>query len=279
MLKTLFNTLLLLCLINSIQAQTKPVYYTDYSKIEGGEFQEAEFRFELKNGIMYINDLTYYRKSQYGPLKTDVNEYENGYYYEWFAPALKQNPDLGWEAKGVAIFVYCYTSKGGELIFIERGEYIDDKLFKKTFYTKKGYRLSNPYQSTSIKTKKIESTKPVFSGFHSIENIILSTSLAEMTSNVKMNFKSTENGKVSDDGESITFTYENNAEERALLSYSNSTGEILQITFILNRQKAKSITTKLMSKYYYDSYNEVIKGNSMTFDFRSNGNVGILVVR
>lgn len=151
MLKSLLNIIILVASLNQLNAQSQPVYYTDYTKVEGGKIQDVEHRFELKNGIMYVIDLSNNKTTEFGPLKKLESKFSGGLYFEGYISAIEENPQVNWASKPLELFTYCYTKEGGELLYIEKLEITESANTSKKFYTKSGYnKFTEPIRSNYI---------------------------------------------------------------------------------------------------------------------------------
>lgn len=114
-----------------------------------------------------------------------------------------------------------------------------------------------------------------------VESIILnSTSLAQIMAKINFSFEQKGEKKLSDNGAYVTVQYKNESLITPLVTYTVQ-GEVAQIIFLMPKNNSNSIGKELIRKYGTKTVNgeEVIQRGYLTYDIRSDGDVGILVIK
>mgnify|MGYP001473883922 CR=1 FL=1 len=98
----------------------------------------------------------------------------------------------------------------------------------------------------------------------------------------RINFAFEQKGgkKTSDDGNFVTVQYENDSNVRPIVTYLTN-GETHQIVFLVPKINADEIIKELIMKYGTETVEgvELIIRDNIKYDYRSDGDVGIIVVR
>ena len=114
-----------------------------------------------------------------------------------------------------------------------------------------------------------------------VESIILnSTSLTQIMAKINFSFEQKGEKKLSDNGAYVTVQYKNESLITPLVTYTVQ-GEVAQIIFLMPKNNSNSIGKELIRKYGTKTVNgeEVIQRGYLTYDIRSDGDVGILVIK
>lgn len=263
--------LLLFLNINGIVfSQSISSVKTEYSRIENGNIGKESFTFSLYNSYVYITDNDYNNKSSYGPLYLDDSGYKNGYFYLFYKPDIKADPLSFTRGKELKAYRFLYKSKGGNVLQIDEMEVRNKQVSMKTFYTNEGYQENNlPSDGSNIKTN-----------FNVRDLIINSNSLADLMGRINFSFEQNGEKKISNDGQLVTVKYHNESNVKPLVSY-NKTGKVIQIIFLVPKNDAEKVINELISKYGTKKIyaEEVILRDNMTYDYRVDGEIGIIVIK
>jgi hypothetical protein len=114
-----------------------------------------------------------------------------------------------------------------------------------------------------------------------IESVILnSTSLTQIMARINFSFEQKGEKKRSNDGAFVTVQYKNESLITPLVTYS-SQGDVTQIIFLMPKNNSDSIGKELIKRYGTEYVNgeEVIKRGYLTYDIRSDGDIGIFVIK
>lgn len=114
-----------------------------------------------------------------------------------------------------------------------------------------------------------------------IESVILnSTSLTQIMAKINFSFEQKGEKKRSDDGAYVTVQYKNESLITPLVTYT-SQGDVTQIIFLMPNKNSDSIGMELIRRYGTKviNGNEVIQRGYLTYDIRSDGDVGIFVIK
>jgi hypothetical protein len=114
-----------------------------------------------------------------------------------------------------------------------------------------------------------------------IESVILNTtSLTQIIAKINFSFEQKGEKKRSDDGNYITIQYKNESLITPLVTYT-SNGEVTQIIFLMPKNNSDSIGLELIRRYGTKVINgeEVIQKGYLTYDIRSDGDVGFLIIK
>jgi hypothetical protein len=264
--------ILLLTFYSAVQSQTVPETTTQYSKIENGSIGKEDFTFSLNNGYITIEDKYYNTSTNYGPLTLQETGYsDEGLYYEYYKPDLNSNP-LAFKGREMKAYKFNYDKKGGTLLIINEGRVINNQLRLKFYYTNEGYAKVNGNSSGNNNELKE-------SNFN-IEDVILnSTSLSQIMAKINFSFEQNGEKKKSTDGRYVTVNYKNNSLINPLVTYT-AQGEVTQIIFLMPISNANLIGTQLIIKFGTKVVNgeQVIQRGNLTYDIRSEGQIGTIVI-
>jgi hypothetical protein len=114
-----------------------------------------------------------------------------------------------------------------------------------------------------------------------IESVILnSTSLTQIMAKINFSFEQKGEKKRSDDGAYVTVQYKNESLITPLVTYT-SQGDVTQIIFLMPNKNSDSIGMELIRRYGTKviNGNEVIQRGYLTYDIRSDGDVGIFIIK
>ncbi|RAR74244.1 hypothetical protein [Flavobacterium aciduliphilum] len=114
-----------------------------------------------------------------------------------------------------------------------------------------------------------------------IESVILnSTSLTQIMAKINFSFEQKGEKKRSDDGAYVTVQYKNESLITPLVTYT-SQGEVTQIIFLMPKINSDSIGRELIRRYGTKVINgkEVIQRGYLTYDIRSDGDIGIFIIK
>lgn len=114
-----------------------------------------------------------------------------------------------------------------------------------------------------------------------IESVILNTtSLTQIMTKINFSFEQKGDKKKSDDGNYVTVQYKNESLITPLITYTVN-GEVAQIIFLIPKNNSNSIGKELTRRYGTKTVNgqEVIQRGYLTYDIRSNGDVGVLIIK
>lgn len=132
------------------------------------------------------------------------------------------------------------------------------------------FSFSSYSQSYELKEKKFD-----------IESVILnSTSLTQIMARINFSFEQKGEKKRSNDGAFVTVRYKNESLITPLVTYT-SQGEVTQIIFLMPINNSDSIGRELIKRYGTEYVNgeEVIERGNLTYDIRSDGDIGIFVIK
>jgi hypothetical protein len=243
---------------------------TEYSQIEKETIGKESFTFSLYNSYINITDNDYNSKTNYGPLYLDDSGYKDSYYYLFFKPDIKSDP-LGFSrGKELKAYRFLYKTKGGNVLRIDEMVIRNKQVSVKTFYTNEGYQnINSPSENYEIKAD-----------FDVRDLIINSKSLMDLMGRINFSFEQNGDKKTSDDGQSVTVRYDNESNVTPLVSY-NKTGQAKQIILLVPKNDAEKVIKELLSIYGTKEINgeEVIVRDNLTYDYRVDGDIGIIVIK
>ncbi len=264
--------LLLLCLLfNCIAIYSQNVEFvkTSYSKIEGGEMGKENFTFSLSNGTISINDLDYNTSEKYLYLELKNSGYDDeGHYFLYYSPAKSPSYSAYRSINGLKAYKFYFDKKGGELLIImelkKKGN-SDPKV--KRYFTEKGYN--------SVSENNILETNFDIRGL-----ITESKTLNDLMNRINFSFEQQGDKKTSDDGQFATVKYDNGGTVFPIVTYTK-TGTVQQIIFLIPKTESDNIVKELISKYGTKEINgeELIIRDSLTYDYRVDEEIGILVIK
>ena len=117
-------------------SQYIPSTTTEFSKPENGSIGNEKFTFSLYNSFITIVDNYYNTSKKYGPIFLDETGYDKyGYYSEFYKPDIKSDPFGFTSGKALIAYVFTYTSKGGNILFISEAKINSQQVSRKNFYT------------------------------------------------------------------------------------------------------------------------------------------------
>ncbi len=255
-------------------SQSKPYVETEYSKTENGSIGQENYSFNLRNGTLTIVDKDTSRYDKYGPLAFSESGFNGeGFYYELYKPDIKGNPLAFTRGKELRGYVFIYDKKKGSLLFIDEMKIVNKSKKTKTYYTQDGYEKTN---SSSSKI----SDNVIRADFDIRDVIINSETLSKLMGRINFAFEQNGNKETSDDGNFVTVQYENDSNVRPIVTYLTN-GETHQIVFLVPKYDADNLVKELISKYGTEKIEgeEIIKRENLIYDYRSDGDVGIIVIR
>jgi hypothetical protein len=274
------KTTLLTILVKTIFAfnlysQYLPLTSTYYTESNNSGVGKENMSFSLSNGYIKINDPYYNTEKRYGPLKLSQTGFtDEGFYYEFYKPDLESgNPNLI-NARTFYMYKIAYETKGGAVIYILEGESISNTLYHKFYYTQFGYnkiygKSNNNGAGTALKE----------TNFDVMDVIMSSHSISQIMSKINFAFEQT-NKTLSNDGNTVTITYENNSLINALVAYTKE-GNVKHIVFLMPKENSNEIAKALINRFGLSKVNGedlIIRGN-ITYDYRSDGEVGMIVIK
>ena len=270
LLTTLSNTIFAFNLL----AQYLPITSTCYTESNNSGVGKENMSFSLSNEYIKINDPYYNTEKRYGPLKLSQTGFtDEGFYYELYKPNLESgNPNLI-NARTFYIYKIAYETKGGAVIYILEGESISNTLYHKFFYTQFGYNKiygkSNSGTSNALKE----------TDFDVMDVIMSSNSISQIMSKINFSFEQTKKS-LSNDGNTVTITYENNSLVSPLVAYTKD-GNVKHIIFLMPKENSNEIAKALINKFGINKVNGedlIVRGN-VTYDYRIDGEVGMIVIK
>ncbi len=268
-------TIIFLLILNVSFGQSIPSTKTFYSKTEKGSIGKEEMTFYLSNGYMYKTDNYYGSKTNYGPLYLDETGYsEEGFYFEFFKPDIKNNPLEFSRGKDIIAYKIMYSSKGGNLLIITEAKVVNKQLTYKNFYTNAGYDKVTSETKSSTNNYQLQETS-----FDVNDVIINSTSLNQIMSKINFSFEQYGEKKISDDGNYVTVRYKNESLINPLITYTRS-GQVKQIIIMMPISNMNYIGKELIKRFgtKYVNGEEVIQRGELTYDIRSQDDVGMIVI-
>lgn len=266
--------IILLCIFLSLNtfvySQSISNVKTAYSQNENETIGKESFTFSLYNSYINITDNDYNRKTKYGPLYLDNSGYKDGFYYLFYRPDIKADPLSFANGKKLKAYRFLSKTKGSNILRIEEMVIRNKQVSVKSYYTNEGYNSIN----TGNENQRVKAN------FDIRDLIINSKSLTDLMGRVNFSFEQKGDKKTSDDGQSITVTYVNESNVKPLVTYTKS-GKVLQIIFLVPEVDGNKVIKELISKYgTKEVYGEelIIRGN-LTYDYRVNGKVGIIIIK
>jgi hypothetical protein len=264
--------ILLICLLfNSIAIYSQNIEFvkTSYSKIEGGEMRKENFTFSLSNGTISIDDLGYNVSEKYHYLILKNSGYDDeGHYFLYYSPAKSPSYSAYRRTNGLKAYKFYFDKKGGELLIImelkKKGN-SDPKV--KRYFTKEGYK--------SVSENNILETNFDIKGL-----ITESKTLNDLMNRINFSFEQQGDKKKSDDGQFVTVKYDNGGTVFPIVTYTK-TGTVHQIIFLIPKTESDNIFKELISEYGTKEINgeELVKRDNLTYNYRADGDVGILVIK
>jgi hypothetical protein len=266
--------LILLFFLYNIESYSQSLknLVTEYSRVEEGSIGKESFIFNLNNSTLSMTSSAYNTRTDYGPLMLEESGYSNGLYYLFYQPDIKSDP-YGFSngKKKLKAYRFIFKSQGGAFLRVEEMIIRNNKVRTKTYFTKADFQKGKSSNSNSKnKTSNVEYD---FDIDHLFSN---SNSLVDLVSSINFSFNRNGSKTPSNDGKMYTIKYHNNSEVTPLVTYSVK-GEIKQIVFLIPKIDADQLVKKLISEY--GTSNGVIVKSSLTYDYRSEGSVGIIIAQ
>lgn len=254
-------------------SQYIPSTTTEFSKSENGSIGKEKFTFSLYNSFITIVDNYYNTSKKYGPIFLDETGYDKyGYYYEFYKPDIKSDPFGFTSGKALIAYVFTYTSKGGNILFISEAKINSQQVSRKNFYTNEGYnKLISNHSSSNSELKE--------TNFDISDVIMNSTTLSQIMAKINFSFEQFGEKERSDDGAFVFVAYESNNFISPLVKYT-SQGNVAEIIFFMPKDISDTIGNELIRKYGTKFINgeEVIQRGDLTYDIKSDENIGIIVI-
>ncbi|MFH6965288.1 hypothetical protein ACHRVK_22150 [Flavobacterium plurextorum] len=254
-------------------SQYIPSTTTEFSKSENGSIGKEKFTFSLYNSFITIVDNYYNTSKKYGPIFLDETSYDKyGYYSEFYKPDIKSDPFGFTSGKALIAYVFTYTSKGGNILFILEAKINSQQVSRKNFYTNEGYnKLISNHSSSNSELKE--------TNFDISDVIMNSTTLSQIMAKISFSFEQSGEKKRSVDGAFDIVTYTNSSLIQALVKYT-SQGNVAEIVFVMPKTFSDSIDNELIRKYGTKFINgeEVIQRGDLTYAIKSDENIGIIVI-
>ena len=254
-------------------SQYIPSTTTVFSKSENGSIGKEKFTFSLYNSFITIVDNYYNTSKKYGPIFLDETGYDKyGYYYEFYKPDIKSDPFGFTSGKALIAYVFTYTSKGGNILFILEAKINSQQVSRKNFYTNEGYnKLISNHSSSNSELKE--------TNFDISDVIMNSTTLSQIMAKINFSFEQFGEKERSDDGAFVFVAYESNNFISPLVKYT-SQGNVAEIIFFMPKDISDTIGNELIRKYGTKFINgeEVIQRGDLTYAIKSDENIGIIVI-
>lgn len=270
---SLFILLLIILLGTQSFSQNKPNVETKYSKTETGVIGQENYIFNLRGGTLIIKDKDTGRYNNYSPLALSDSGFNNeGFYYELYKPDIQGNPLAFTRGKELRGYVFIYDKKNGSLLLIEEMKIINKSKTTKTYYTQDGYEKTHSSGSK-------ESDYLVRAEFDIRDVIINSETISKLMGRINFAFEQTGKKESSDDGRFVTVRYGNESNVRPLVTYTTN-GETKQIIFLVPKYDAEKVVKELISKFGTEIIDgqEIIKRDNLIYNYRVDGDIGIIVV-
>ncbi len=277
-MKNLLSIILFILVIPaSINAQNVKEITTEYSQTEGGSIGKEKCYFHLTNGRMMksvvVNGIG--TMSGYGPLKLEKTSYDQRgmYVVEYIPNVTAQN----WRSfqNNMKSYRYFYDRNGGNVMMIAEIIIHSNRSHSiKRYYTEAGYN------------QIISATKSSSSSYELKENnfdvndvVVNSTTLNQIMSKINFSFEQYGNKKTSDDGNYVSVTYKNSSLITPIITYTKS-GNVTQIVLLMPIVNADYIVKELIKRFgtQYIDGEEVVRRGELTYDYRVDGEVGIVVI-
>ena len=264
--------LLLICLLfNAIVTYSQNIEFvkTSYLKIEGGEMVKENLTFSLSNGTIFIKDLDYNVSEKYHYLELKNSGYDDeGHYFLYYSPTISPSNSAYSRINGLKAYKFYFDKKGGNLLMImelkKKGN-SDPKV--KRYFTEKGYNSvsENYILETNFDIRRL---------------ITESKTLNDLMNRINFSFEHQGDKKMSDDGQFVTVKYDNGGTVFPIITYTK-TGTVQQIIFLIPKTESDNIVKELISKYGTKEINgeELIIRDNLTYDYRSDGEIGILIIK
>ena len=254
-------------------SQYIPSTTTEFSKSENGSIGKEKFTFSLYNSFITIVDNYYNTSKKYGPIFLDETGYDKyGYYSEFYKPDIKSDPFGFTSGKALIAYVFTYTSKGGNILFISEAKINSQQVSRKNFYTNEGYnKLISNHSSSNSELKE--------TNFDISDVIMNSTTLSQIMAKINFSFEQFGEKERSDDGAFVFVAYESNNFISPLVKYT-SQGNVAEIIFFMPKDISDTIGNELIRKYGTKFINgeEVIQRGDLTYAIKSDENIGIIVI-
>lgn len=254
-------------------SQYIPSTTTEFSKSENGSIGKEKFTFSLYNSFITIVDNYYNTSKKYGPLFLDETGYDKyGYYFEFYKPDIKSDPFGFTSGKALIAYVFTYTSKGGNILFISEAKINSQQVSRKIFYTNEGYnKLISNHSSSNSELKE--------TNFDISDVIMNSTTLSQIMAKISFSFEQSGEKERSDDGAFVFVAYESNNFISPIVKYT-SKGNVAEIIFFMPKDISDTIGNELIRKYGTKFINgeEVIQRGDLTYAIKSDENIGIIVI-
>jgi hypothetical protein len=106
-----------------------------------------------------------------------------------------------------------------------------------------------------------------------------STTLSQIMAKINFSFEQSGEKTKSDDGRFVSVRYKNSSLINPLVTYT-AQGDVKQIIFLMPLSNSNSIRKDLISKFGTKSVDgtEVIQRGNLTYDIRSKGEIGMIVI-
>lgn len=271
-LTTLANTIFAFNLL----AQYLPTVNTYYTESNNSGVGKENMSFSLSNGYIKINDPYYNTEKRYGPLKLSQTGFTNeGFYYEFYKPDLESgNPSLI-NARTFYMYKIAFESKGGEVIYVLEGESINNTLYHKFYYTQLGYnKIYGKSENNRGGNSILKETN-----FDVMDVIMSSNSISQIMSKINFAFEQTKK-VTSNDGNTVSISYENNSLIHPLVAYTKE-GNVKHIIFMMPKENSDEIAKALINRFGLTKIGGedlIVRGN-ITYDYRGDGPVGMIVIK
>jgi hypothetical protein len=260
-------------------SQYTPIVITEYSKIKNGKIGKEEFTFSFNNSYIQISDNYSNISKKYGPTYLYETGYsEEGFYFEHYQPDVKNH----WESfsgnkQELKAYRFVFDNKGGNILFVteikaENGRAIASKIY----YTEKGYLKAtggeslNPLNNTELK----ENNSDIY------DIVMNSITLSQIEARIKSSFEQDGDKKITKDGQMFSINYKNSSMIKPLIFYNIRNESIAHIILIMPISNMTDIGKDLLRKFGTREVNgeEVIQRGELTYNPRSEGEVGIMVI-
>jgi hypothetical protein len=144
------------------------------------------------------------------------------------------------------------------------------KVSTKKFYTKEGFQDINPSNENSEAKASFDLKKIIFN----------SSTLSGLVGKINFSFDQSGDKKTSTDGQYVSVHYKMNSSlVSPMVSYTKN-GSIAQIMFFLPEYDAEKIAKELILKYGIIEIDgvDLVKRDNLTYDYRVDGELGIIVI-
>jgi hypothetical protein len=274
-LRTIFFVLSIFISFNAV-GQYLPLIQTYYTETNNKGIGKENMSFSISNGYIRIVDEYYKTEKNYGPLNLSQTGFtEEGFYFEFFKPDYESGDQRIINTRTFYMYKVAYESKGGSVIYVLEGESINGTLYHKFYYTNLGYnKIYGSSKNSKNSTNVLKETN-----FNITEVIMESTSTSQVISKINFAFEQTKKS-TSTDGNTITISYENNSLINPLVAYTKD-GNVKHIVFLMPLENADEITKALINRFGLSKIGgkDIIVNGSITYDYRSDGPVGMIIIK